>query len=65
MRDPNRIPVIIELIQKYWAKHPDLRLFQVMDDLQHKVNEAKGRPGSYDLFYLEDDELLSLLKEIE
>ena len=65
MRDPKRIPVVLELILKYWEKHPDLRIFQVMNILQYKINEARGVSGDRDLFYLEDEELIRLLKDIE
>lgn len=55
MRDPNRIPVILEEIKKIWEKNPDLRLAQLIGNLQ-------TRDG--DLYYVEDEWLLVGLKEI-
>lgn len=47
MRDPNRIPWLLEAVQRYWEKNPDLRLGQIVG------NMAKGT----DPYYIEDDEL--------
>lgn len=53
MRDPQRIQRIIKLLEVVWEKHPDWRLCQLISNL-------KGC-GIQDLFFLEDDELESLL----
>lgn len=50
MRDPNRIYEIITLIQNGWAKVPDWRFGQVVENLKRYI-------GVDDLFYIEDDEL--------
>lgn len=50
MRDPKRIGPIMSLLQKYWEKHPDLRLGQVI------ANLTPPYLGN-DPFYMEDDEL--------
>ena len=55
MRDPNRIPKIIELVRSIWQTYPDLRLTQlIMNALQ-----MHGDP-----YYVEDDILEKKLKEI-
>jgi uncharacterized protein YihD (DUF1040 family) len=57
MRDPNRIPVILEAIRTYWEKYPDLRLGQLIDNASYH--------SIADLFYVEDDVLLLALKEMD
>ncbi len=52
-RDPERIDKILGIIRKYWCKHSDLRLGQLL--LAVVVADK--------LFYMEDDELIKLLKE--
>ena len=51
VRDPNRIPQILKLIEELWSNSPDLRLGQLLSKF------------GQDVFYLEDDNLLQLLKE--
>ena len=50
MRDPNRIYEIMALIQKGWAKVPDWRFGQLVENLKRYI-------GVEDLFYIEDDSL--------
>ena len=50
MRDPNRIYEITVLVQKGWAKVPDWRFGQLIENLKRHI-------GTDDLFYIEDDEL--------
>ena len=53
MRDPNRIPEIIRDIEDIWKEHPDLRLIQLL----------MAPEVGYRLFYVEDGELVRLLRE--
>ena len=53
MKDINRIKVVLNLIEKIWTKYPDLRFFQMLELI-------KKEPDS---FYLEDEELIKILKE--
>ena len=50
MRDPARIPVVIAALARLWAKQPDLRLYQLMENLG----------GDY---YTEDTALLCSINE--
>ncbi len=43
MRDPKRIPVVMEKVQKIWTAYPDLRFFQFISYLEHKFEEK--HPG--------------------
>jgi len=54
MRDPARIPRILDLIREIWCKAPDLRLSQL-------VMNALG--VAYDPYFIEDDDLEKALKE--
>lgn len=50
MRDPNRIPEIMALIQRGWEKVPDWRFGQLVENLKRYIRYD-------DLFYIEDDKL--------
>lgn len=52
MRDPNRIPTILNLLREYWEANPDLRLGQIIGNIHH------GDP-----FYVEDDVIELGLRE--
>ena len=47
MRDPDRIPRILEKLRAYWEANPDLRLCQIVSNLNPS--------GTPDPFYVEDD----------
>jgi uncharacterized protein YihD (DUF1040 family) len=50
MRDPNRIPEVLQEVALYWQKHPDLRLGQLL--------------GNFNVTYMtEDEELLERLRD--
>ena len=53
-RDPNRIPNIINLLQKAWEKNPDWRLGQLFENLKRDSEED-------DLFYIEDGMMEELI----
>lgn len=50
MRDPKRIPVVLEEIRKVWEHYPDLRLCQLIEN-------AGGH------FYTEDEAFVENLKK--
>jgi uncharacterized protein YihD (DUF1040 family) len=51
MRDPNRIDTILTLLQQGWAKVPDWRFGQLIENIKRYI-------GVDDLFYVEDDKLI-------
>jgi len=53
-RDPQRIPTVLEAVREFWERKPDLRLAQVI--------WLTARVGQ-DPFYVEDDQLIRVLKE--
>jgi hypothetical protein len=55
MKDPTRIPEIVDTITKLWEQCPDLRLGQII------CNSLP--PDHMDPYYVEDDELLTQLKK--
>jgi hypothetical protein len=55
-RDPNRIDPIIEKIVELWRLVPDQRLCQILG------NAVRHSTGDADLFYVEDEDLLSGIK---
>lgn len=56
MRDKKRIKRMMKKVTKFWQRHPDMRLYQLMADLQPK--------GVKDPFYLEDDVLEKELNKV-
>lgn len=59
MRDPKRIPEILQELGRYWARHPDLRLGQLV------VNACLGpmnMSSDDDPFNVEDDVVLARLR---
>jgi len=52
MRDPNRIPEVLDLIKQLWEKYPDWRLGQLI------VNVS----DTNDVFYVEDDRVVKGLR---
>lgn len=59
MRNPNRIPVMLEVLEEIWKKSPDLRLGQLMFIITDKYFKDR------DTFNIEDDELLKVLFKLE
>jgi len=65
MRDPKRIKNIMERVIELWGIYPDQRFFQFMHNLNSTANKALGNPADFDLYNLEDDQLLKLLNKIK
>lgn len=59
MRNPNRIPVMLEVLEEIWKKSPDLRLGQLMFIITDKYFKDR------DTFNIEDDELLKVLFKLK
>lgn len=63
MRDPKRIPRIIEALRRYWTRYPDLRLGQIVGNFTPR--HSSGTPGNS--YNVEDttleEELMRALKE--
>ena len=75
MRDPDRIPEILELINQIWQRDVDLRFNQLIYILQSEYSSANGGEGKveekidfsfsrvgFDMFNTEDDGFISFLK---
>lgn len=60
MRDPKRIDIILEEVKEVWQAQPDWRLCEVLSNVA-----ARDGWGIVDLFYLEDDALLTALKKFK
>ncbi len=54
MRNPERIPEILELIRQIWVRYPDLRLGQL---ILNACNDDR-------MYHMEDDNLVAELKRI-
>lgn len=58
MRDPNRIPEILETLRQVWSKNPDLRLGQII------VIATRPTEVCREVFYIEDSDLVKGLASI-
>lgn len=56
MRDPNRIPRVLELLEKVWQEVPNWRLGQLIENIARDM-------GWNDAFYMEDDDLEKELRK--
>lgn len=56
MRNPDRIKVVLSLLQQGWEKVPDWRFGQLIENFKRYINVA-------DLFYVEDDKLAEQIVE--
>lgn len=63
MRDPKRIPKVLERIREVWERNPDLRLTQLIVNAA-KMAEYEDASQSR-IFNLEDDKLLSGIDKLE
>lgn len=57
MRDGKRIPEVLKELEKFWKQNPDLRLGQIIANLNYEIMENN------DPFYIEDTDLLELLRQ--
>lgn len=57
MRDPNRIPEVLRELEDFWKQVPDWRLGQVISNFSYELT------GNNDPFYMEDKDLLEILKQ--
>ena len=64
MRDPKRIPIILENLQVLWSSHEDMSLGQLLENyvFTRVVTDSNGMPIGVAIFYQEDDETLENLK---
>ena len=60
MRDANRIYPFSTILASEWMKLSDMRFGQLIENLSSFVRTKYGKE---DLFYIEDEELISMLKE--
>ena len=56
MRDPKRIPKVLDELRFLWEEVPDWRLGQIFCNLQRRENR--------DIFFYEDDELIKAIKDM-
>lgn len=52
MRDPNRIPLMLDELREIWEKQPDLRLGQLIEIVRMAANEHYCH-----LFDVEDEKM--------
>lgn len=57
MRDPKRIPILIDELKAFWIKNPDLRLGQIM------LIAGKKAGCGEDIWNIEDKELIDALTD--
>ena len=55
MRDPKRITPLLTELEKQWERFPDWRFGQLIENIKRFYDID-------DLFYIEDDKMLELIK---
>ena len=55
MRNPKRIPEVLDEIKKTWARFPDLRLGQLIENVVGRSPQP--------LFYIEDEDLVKRMEK--
>lgn len=62
MRDPSRMPVILDLLKRIWEHYPDLRFNQMIYNIRYRLCRGDG-------FHIEDDafekELQIIIQDLE
>lgn len=56
MRNPQRIKEILKELEIFWYNNSNLRLGQIISNLSYELSEDN------DPFFIEDDNILTLLK---
>jgi uncharacterized protein YihD (DUF1040 family) len=56
MRDPKRIPKILNELKSIWSSYPDLRLGQLIGNLY-------TAEFTEDFYYIEDEALIKILRD--
>lgn len=56
MRGPNRIPRVLDLLEKAWQEVPDWRLGQLIENIARDM-------GWNDAYHMEDDDLEKELRK--
>lgn len=56
MRDPNRIPIILNQLEELWKAHPDMRLGQLLVNIV-KYTQKSSEIETFEIFYKEDDQI--------
>ncbi len=59
MRDINRIPKFLNELENFWKEIPDMRFGQIIVNFLAFVSKKE----EMDIFFIEDDRMLELLKE--
>lgn len=60
MRDPKRIPEVLSAIEAYWTQNPDMRLAQIIGNVNGAV-----RSHTVDPYHMEDDLFLQGLATLQ
>lgn len=60
MRDPNRIPQVLQLLAAAWVANPDMRLTQLVSNAAH----LGGWSGGSDPYHCEDDKVTAGLVQL-
>jgi len=55
MRDPSRIPIIVDKLKEIWLTQPDLRFGQLTYNIFSQIpHKRKKGQTELDMFYIED-----------
>jgi len=63
MRDPNRIPEILDMVKQLWLRCPDQRFWQFLSNLGGDV-VGKLSFKVHDMWYVEDEDTVKAIKAL-
>lgn len=63
MRDPNRIPEILDMIKQLWLRCPDQRFWQFLSNLGGDVIGKLGFKV-HDMWYVEDEDTVKAIEAL-
>lgn len=61
MRDPKRIPEMLNELKGIWSSFPDLRLGQLLLNVMHNP-QLSADQSEQKFYYMEDDELIKMIR---
>lgn len=61
MRNPERIPAVLAVVERYWRKHPDLRFGQLMQAVEIHLKQTYDHVDTY---WMEEETLVRVLEEM-
>lgn len=63
MRDPKRIPEVLNQLKSLWSTFPDLRLGQLIVNVMRSEPDVSAMDAERKLYYMEDEALIKAIRK--